>query len=180
MLRERYSTWTSGEVLKSEQVGDIWYFNTRPELNTPHFLNGGGSPLVGQAVKGVLEQYDVGKTVFHPITLMNPEETQLVTREPYFFLNVCNKRAIGNYEALGPEGDYRAPLNCRAGGLVYLPRAGQEDQLVIAPGAIGGPDIWLDPKVPGLLFLSDHLASGLKQAGLDASWRLVRCAVGVL
>ncbi len=127
-----------------------------------------------------MEQFDLGETAFHPISLMDPDETHLTTREPYFLLNVCNKRSMGNYRALGPEGDYKAPLSCRGGGIRYLPMPGQEDRLVFTPDAIGGPDIWLDPKVPKLIFLSDHLASGLKQAGLEKSWRLVRCSVGVL
>jgi hypothetical protein len=52
--------------------------------------------------------------------------------------------------------------------------------LVVVPEALNGPDIWIDPKVPSILFLSDALASGLKAAGVDKGWGLVRASVGTL
>lgn len=143
-------------------------------------MNGGGYPLVSETTKAVLEQFDLGHTVFHPLKLLDPTETVPTTSEPYYLLNVCNKRAMGNYEALGPEGELRAPLNCLGEGIVYIPSSGQEKELVVVPEALNGPDIWLDPKVPELLFLSDALVSGLKAAGVDKGWGLVRVPVGTL
>jgi hypothetical protein len=171
--------WKRGEILTKEQVGDLWYFNAHPEYTPPPFISGGGYPLVSESAKAVLERFDLGDTVFHPLTIMDSEETRLTTPEPYFLLNVGNKRSMGNYEALGPEGDSRAPLRNRH-GIVYLPNHHQEGELVIVPEALNGPDIWLDPKVPSLLFLSDRLVIGLKSAGMDKGWGLVRCAVGTL
>lgn len=135
--------------------------------------------MISETAKAVLERFDLGETVFHPLTLMDSEETRLTTPEPYHLLNVGNKRSMGNYEALGPEGDSRAPLRNRH-GIVYLPNHHQEGELVVVPEALTGPDIWLDPKVPSLLFLSDRLVTGLKSAGMDKGWGLARCAVGTL
>ncbi|WP_170325982.1 hypothetical protein [Ruegeria arenilitoris] len=173
--------WKRGEILTKEQVGELWYFNAHPEFIPPPFISGGGYPLVSETAKAVLERFELGETVFHPLTIMDSEETRLTTPEPYYLLNVGNKRSMGNYEALGPEGGpASAPLNCRGGGIRYLPRSGKEDRLIIVPEALNGPDIWLDPKVPSLLLLSDRLVTGLKSAGMDKGWGLVRCAVGTL
>ncbi|WP_282118946.1 imm11 family protein [Ruegeria atlantica] len=180
MVQESSLGWKHGKILTKEQVGDIWYYNTHPEYVPPPFISGGGYPLVSESAKAVLEQFDLGETVFHPLTVMDSDEARLSTPEPYYLLNVGNKRSMGNYEALGPEGDIRAPLNCRGGGIAYLPVSGKEDQLVVTPEAVSGPDIWLDPKVPSLLFLSDRLVAGLKAAGMEKGWALVRCAVGTL
>ncbi|WP_170504532.1 imm11 family protein [Ruegeria arenilitoris] len=180
MVRESDLGWKRGDILTKEQVGDVWYFNTHPEYTEPPFINGGGYPLVSESAKAVLEQFDLGETVFHPLTLMDSGETRLSTPEPYYLLNVGNKRSMGNYEALGPEGEVNAPLVSIANGVVYLPSHYKEAQLVVNPDALTGPDIWLDPKVPSLLFLSDQLVTGLKEAGMDKGWGLVRCAVGTL
>ncbi|MBO9433558.1 hypothetical protein J7394_05045 [Ruegeria sp. R13_0] len=180
MVDEAAQTWRRGDVLTAEQVGVVWFYNSKAEYHTDPFINGGGYPLVSETTKSVLEQFDLGHTVFHPLRLLDPTETVPTTSEPYYLLNVCNKRSMGNYEALGPEGDLRAPLNCRGGGVVYLPRGGKEKDLVVLPEALNGPDIWIDPKVPSILFLSEALASGLKTAGVDKGWGLVRASVGTL
>ncbi len=180
MVRESDLGWKRGDILTKKQVGDNWYFNTHPEYTEPPFISGGGYPLVSESAKAILEKFDLGETVFHPLTLMASDETRLSTSEPYYLLNVGNKRSMGNYEALGSEGDVRAPLNCRGGGIRYLPRSDKEERLVITLEALNGPDIWLDPKVPSLLFLSDRLVTGLKSTRMDKGWGLVRCAVGTL
>ncbi len=180
MVVESGDGWKRGEILTREQVGDIWYYDSKAEYYTAPFISGGGFPLVSETAKSVLEQYDLGDTVFHPLTLMHSSESYLTTPEPYYLLNVGNKRSIGNYEALGPEGDNRAPLNNIGNGAVYLPQSDRENQLVVVPEALDGPDIWLDPLVPSLLFLSDALVTGLKDAGVGKGWGLVRASVGVL
>ncbi|WP_170565698.1 imm11 family protein [Ruegeria atlantica] len=141
-MTDESDSWKRGDILTKEPVGDIWYFNTYPEYVGPPFMSGGGYPLVSELAKSVLERFDLGETVFHPLTLMYSHETRLSTPEPYYFLNVCNKRSMGNYEALGPEdGPASAPLNCRGGGVRYLPISGQEKELVVVPEALAGPDI---------------------------------------
>ncbi|MEO1108887.1 MAG: DUF1629 domain-containing protein [Pseudomonadota bacterium] len=174
-----YNDWKRGDILTPEMVGEIWYYNSKADYYTAPFISGGGLPMVSEAAKRVLERYDLGTTVFHPITLMNSEETARTTSEPYYLLNVANKRSMGNYDVLGPEGDNRAPLNNRH-GIRFRPQSGQEAELVVIPEALGGPDIWLDPKVPEILFLSDALVQGLKASAVDEGWGLVRCAVGTL
>lgn len=132
--------------------------------------------MVSQAVKGVLEQFDLGSTVFHPSALIDATESYLITPEPYYLLNVGNKRSMGNYDVLGPEGDVMAPQSNRY-GKTYLPRTNQEKELVFVPEALGGPDVWLDPKVPNLLFLYGRLVSGLRSNGADKGWGFIRCPV---
>ncbi len=179
MVVESGDGWKRSEILTGEQVGDIWYYDSKAEYYTAPFISGGRFPLVSETAKAVLEQYDLGDTVFHPLTLMHSSESYLTTPEPYYLLNVGNKQSIGNYEALGPEGDNRAPLRNRH-GIVFLPNSDRESELVVVPEALDGPDIWLDPLVPSLLFLSDRLVTGLKDAGVDKGWGLVRASVEVL
>ena len=179
ILRQASQSWKRGDLLTKEQVGSVYHYNSKAEYYTAPFINGGGKPMVSQSAKSVLEQFDLGETVFHPLTLMDSTENHLTTSERYYFLNVCNKRSTGNYDVLGPEGDVRSPLSNRY-GRTYLPRSNQESKLVVIPEALGGPDIWLDPKVPNLFFLSDRLVSGLKAAQMDKGWGPVRCPVGRL
>ncbi len=180
MVNEAAQAWRRGSVLTAEQVGDVWFYNSKAEYHIDPFINGGGYPLVSETTKSVLEQFDLGHTVFHPLKLLDPTETVPTTSEPYYLLNVCNTRSLGNYEALAPEGDFSAPLRNLAQGLFYMPNSGREKELVVVPEALNGPDIWLDPKVPSIFFLSDALASGLKAAGVDKGWGLVRVPVGTL
>ncbi len=180
MVQESDLGWKRGELLTKEQIGSLWYYNSKAEYYTAPFISGGGYPLVSEAAKSVLDQFDLGGTVFHPLTLMDSTENHLTTSERYYFLNVCNKRSMRNYDVLGPEGDIRSPLDNIGKGICYLPRSNQESKLVVIPEALGGPDIWLDPKVPNLLFLSDRLVLGLKDAQMDRGWGLVRCPVGRL
>ena len=179
MLQESARGWKRGEVLTQEHVGDMWYFEPHPDYVLPPFVSAGGFPLVSESVKTVLEQFDIGETIFHPLKIMDWDETRFTTPEPYYFLNVCNKRSIGNYEALSTKGDVTPPLRNRH-GIVFLPNSDHEEKLVVVPEALDGPDIWLDPKVSELLFLSDQLVAGLKQAGMDKGWGLVRASVGRL
>ena len=180
VLSQASRAWKCGDILTVEQVGDVWHYNSKAEYNTDPFINGGGWPMVSELAKAVLEQFDLGNTVFHPLKLMDSTETYLTTSEPYYFLNVGNKRSMGNYSALGPNGVIGSPLRNVADGRLYLPQIQRESELVVVPEALVGPDIWLDPKVPKLLFLSDALVSGLKDAGADKGWGLVRVPVGTL
>jgi hypothetical protein len=180
MVQESDLGWKRGEVLTKEQVGDVWYFDSKAEYHTEPFINGGGYPLVSESAKAILEQFDLGQTIFHRLTLVDPSESRLTTSEPYYLLNVSNKRSMGNYDVLGPDGVIGSPLRNVAEGRLYLPQIKRESELIVVPEALVGPDIWLDPKVPSLLFLSDTLASGLKAAGVDKGWGLVRASVGTL
>ncbi|WP_171123930.1 MULTISPECIES: imm11 family protein [unclassified Ruegeria] len=178
LLQRTYDKVPKGEVLTAEEIGDVWYYGSQDGNPAPSFMNGGGLPVLSDSAKVVLEQFDLGETYFHAIRLQAPAG-HATRDEPYYILNVCNKRLMGNYEALGPEGDLTAPLNNKYGKR-FLPRKGSEHKLVVSPEALGGPDIWIDPKVPRLLFLSERLVSALKAAGVDDGWGLVRCPVGVL
>ncbi len=173
VLSQASRAWKRGDTLTDEQVGDVWHYNSKAEYYTAPFINVGGWPMVSESAKVALEQFDLGNTVFHPLKLMDSTETYLTTSKPYYFLNVGNKRSMGNYSALGPDGVIGSPLRNVAEGRLYLPQIKRETELVVVPEALVGPDIWLDPKVPSLLFLSDTLASGLKTAGVDKGWGLV-------
>ncbi|WP_171212076.1 imm11 family protein [Ruegeria sp. HKCCA5426] len=178
LLKQAFSKIKKGEPLTEEEVGETWYYGTGPGETTPNFMHGGGLPIVSDSAKSVLERFDLDQTYFCNLNLQAPAGHP-TTDEPYYILNVCNKRSMGNYEALGPEGDLTAPLDNLA-GQIFLSRSGWEHKLVVIPEALGGPDIWIDPKIPKLLFLSERLVSALKAAGVDDGWGLVRCSVGVL
>ncbi len=45
MLKESELGCKRGNLLTSEQVGDVWYFNTRPEFNSAPFISAGGYPF---------------------------------------------------------------------------------------------------------------------------------------
>lgn len=165
LLQRTYAKVPKGEVLTEEEIGDVWYYGSQDGNPALSFMNGGGLPVLSDSAKAVLEQFDLGETYFHVIRLQAPAG-HATTDEPYFILNVCNKRSMGKYEALGPEGDLTAPLNNKYGKR-FLPGKGSEHKLVVSPEALGGLDIWIDPKVPELLFLSERLVSALKAAGVD-------------
>ncbi len=82
MVSESARGWRRGDVLTKEQVGDVWFFNTKTEYHTDLFINGGGYPLVSENTKAVLEQFDLGHTVFHALKLLDPTETVPTTSEP--------------------------------------------------------------------------------------------------
>ncbi len=53
----------------------------------------------------------------------------------------------------------------------------KDGQLVVTADALVGPDIWVDPKIKSLFFLSDALAQALKEAGVAKPFGLKKCRI---
>ncbi len=54
-----------------------------------------------------------------------------------------------------------------------------DGDVVVTVRAEEGPDIWIEPTVPGKLFMSDGLAMALRDAKIKPKidWRLTKCRI---
>ncbi len=129
-------------------------------------FNGAGSYLfISEQAKSVIERFDIGKTQIFPVTIY---EYDGVTPRPekYFVLNIAEfKRGF--------------VLTKTEGGAVLIEnrwRLNFYQQPAVRPSISEGGDLWLDPLVRHIPFLSDRLAKAMKKEKLS-NLRLKLCKV---
>jgi hypothetical protein len=125
--------------------------------------------LVSDAVRDVLQGFDLGKTAFRKVTLVNPFKK---CRHPdYNYLNVFEIKPVVSVE--DSQGLRSPGLK-----LSYYNFSLTEDDLIAVKGsALEGSDLWLDPTLSEALFLSDRLHTALVESGLVPEVRFARCRI---
>lgn len=120
----------------------------------------------------VLRRFDLGEGALYPTRLWHPDRVVRVPGE-FFYLSQGNRKDAFLKERSPEARDW-------PGGRFIPPSDPTADQLVFSKAALAGPDIWWDVKIAEYFFISDHLASALRQAGVSKDWQLLRCQVADL
>ena len=124
---------------------------------------------VSEPVKRVISTFDVGATRFVPVSLLD-KTLQPITEKPYFIIAFAEaKRTVSGGKAL-IENTLRP-------GEFNLDSPLKDGAVEVFADVANTPDIWVDPKIVGAVFMSDRLHNALQSAGLIDRFSARKCLV---
>jgi hypothetical protein len=164
------------EIVPEDQLPHSFYaVYERVKLDKlPPIFKSLGYWFVRQDCAEIFKQFDLGQGGFHPIKLFNFDRT-LASDSCSILLFGGQKRAflpeVNEMYVHGgrTESDERWYPN-DSSKLI-------DDQIILSPLALQGPDFWFDPLFPAHAFFSDRLAQALKAADMDKDLWLKRCRI---
>ena len=122
---------------------------------------------VSEKVAAVLRDHDLGQGGLYPIELMQVDGVTPFPG-PFWALNFgAEKRVLNDAESRQlrkvPSGQYTPKLTVKA------------DEIALFHEAMKGADLWTDPQLVRVFFLSPRLKAALTRARLDTAFRLLSC-----
>lgn len=138
------------------------------------FFSAGFFVVTGKTAE-VLSRFDLGVGGLIPFPVY---EADLATPYPgeFFLLNFgCIKNTI----LIDQCEDARKFVVDKDSGLQiwHINRSRSEGEVVLAPHALEGPDLWFEEAVHNKIFLSDALGQALLDIGMGDVFRLTRCRI---
>ena len=142
----------------------------------PDICMAGGFWVVSAACADVLRQFDLGQTALYPVEIFQHDKKSRVEGE-YFYLafgetkNVFEPNETPDATGLS-TGATQKPIR------FWRPRAGFEDgNIAVNKLALEGVDLWIDPSLLRIFFLSHALVQALKAAKLTRRFGLRKCRI---
>lgn len=130
-----------------------------------------GTHFVRADAASILRQHDLGRGALYPCSFYEHDKIRLVT-DQVFCLNFGNQKDTVILDKSKVKEIY-------PGAKLYFPPdtplSGNE--IVVKKSSCSGPDIWIDPKMERVFFVSDRLAKALQSAKMARAFRLYPCAV---
>jgi hypothetical protein len=141
----------------------------------PDLVNCGGYMCVSARLKSILSEFDLSGATFHPVKCFEFDGVTPISGE-FYFLNFGRQ-----FDAVIPEKSkgLKKPYNERE---VYFVKARAYDDVktpvaCLRSEALPQKDLWSDPKVHEVIFLSNRLAERLKKEKLHKLFKLRACDV---
>jgi hypothetical protein len=129
--------------------------------------------VVSGAVAEVMRKFNLGGGNLYPTKVFRKDRKTPIG-DSWFCLNFGNvkKAFVGQPESMDVSrfglptiDEWSAPTILKDG------------QLAVTADALAGPDIWIDPKLKNIFFVSDALAKALKDAGVAGPFGLKKCRI---
>jgi len=115
--------------------------------------------ILSQRLADVFRRFDLGKGGLEPVKAFKADHHTPLTGQ-YFCLSFDNvKRAF--------LPDESAKVSDFVKGVWTTDANFADGDIVCSKDALSGPDIWIDPRLYGSLFLSDRLVNALAEAKLE-------------
>jgi hypothetical protein len=163
-----------GELLPADRFPKVIYCTDTAHgfrRKLPDLCMAGSFWVVSAALRDVFQSFDLGRTNFPPVTVLECDKrTPLEGR--YFFFNFGEHK-----QSFLPEQSIVRRFN-PALGTWSLRLAPRDDDIALSSAALEGVDLWIEmPRLGRAFFLSDRLARALRAAGLTRRLGLRRCRV---
>lgn len=162
--------------LPKEQVPDYIFFKlydlrSSYKDNLPDlFMITGGIFVVSERFRDLLMAHELGATEFHEVPLYEYDKT---TRRSgrWFLFSVIEKKPT-----LVPEQS--AGINELPAKGIYRSDITKRTVLAVRAASAQGADLWQDPAIRSIVFLTDRLKCAIKEAGIKARrMRMHKCVV---
>ena len=118
--------------------------------------------IVSERLADVLRRFDLGKGGIEPVTAFKTDRQTLLAGQ-YFCLRFDNLK-----RAFLPDESSKVSLFVQ--GVWTTDPDFSDGSIVCHRDALSGPDIWIDPRLYGSLFLSDRLVSALAEAKVEEAF----------
>lgn len=163
-----------GELLLADRFPTVLYCTDTAHgfrHNLPDLCMAGSFWVVSAALKDVLQSFDVGRTNFPSVSVLECDKTTPLEGR-YFYFN------LGEYkQSFLPEQSRVRPFNPDR-GIWSLRLAAQDEDVTVSTVALEGADLWLEvPRLRKTFLVSDRLATALRESKLNETVRLRRCRV---
>ena len=154
-----------GKPLAPDLMPDYVFFKYRDhkedyKSKTPDLIMiEGGLLLISEKFRDLLADFDMGTSLIHEVPLYENDQKTLRPGRWFILHITANKQTV--IPELSENVERVAP-----GSAKWHSRIAQEDVLAVHADAAKGADIWIDSNYRSRIFLSDHLKSALKPAGI--------------
>jgi hypothetical protein len=172
---------TPGELAKRNEAGEAMpeeYFPAEVfaeypdkwEKKQPDLIFLAAGPLVvSSACADILRKFDLGQSSLYPVRLFQHNRTTPVEGD-YFCLNIGERK-----DAFLPEQTPRVKI---LGNEQMKMRPNLlDDEIAVSSVALEGPDLWANPPLTRVFFLSDRLTQALRAAKMSRVFGFRTCRV---
>ncbi|WP_157033336.1 hypothetical protein [Loktanella sp. S4079] len=147
-----------------------WRNKWKFDKSLPQFFHS-GFIFINEKAANILRDHDLGQGALYPVDLF---ENDRVTPIEANILTLCignQKDTVlldqsENMKRLWPRHDFFSPQ-------LWV----EDDNIVVDRSCLEGPDLWADPKIKFVFFMSDRLGQALIKARMKNAVKLVRCRV---
>ncbi|MEP5760214.1 MAG: DUF1629 domain-containing protein [Litoreibacter sp.] len=138
-----------------------------------HLFSPAGYWAVSKKFGDLLRQFQLGQTKFYPLELLHHDKETPVEGD-YEYLNICEHKS-----AFEPDQSKNHDTDKFPSGrpLYTMTNVVKDYDLVLNDEACDGADVWLDPNLHSVLFLSGEIVKALKASGFSKQLELVKCRV---
>lgn len=171
--------WFAGEYIKEKNMPTQVYLEPAenlPKVNEVAFQIINGYLVVNKACYDVMTQFNLGKTHFSEVKIINLETNTKATEQPYYFINIAETR-----EFLDSENStgVRKSRNRASDSPVRFISDPKSNEIKLHNSVVNESiDLWHDPHLVRSLFLSNKMVNALFDAGIkESDLGLVRCSV---
>lgn len=161
-----------GDVLSREEFPPRIF--AQPGANERHYKFGdfviaNALPVVSGAVAEVMSQFNLGNASLHPVPVFKRDKETLIEGD-WFFLNYGNVKHV-----FVPEQS-KEVSRIETTDYWSMPINPQDGDVAVSAEALEGPDIWVDPRCRKVFYLSQELASAIRERKLSNHF-FKKCAV---
>ncbi len=174
ILSESQGRYTSGQRLEEAAKPRMAY--GRPSHSRikalPDFFKITGFIVISEAFAEVLRRFEIGEAALSPISLYQSDYVEEIPGIWWLLNFNCRKAAFSPEHSTGGfEASARGPGRYFAYYLMH------DDQVAVTQAALEGCDLWMDPDLMEVFFLSDPLLEALKAAKLTRTLPRLRCRI---
>lgn len=131
--------------------------------------------MITEPLLHILHNFRLGSTQISPVKLYEKTTGELLSKQTYYFINVCE-----NYGYLSSEDNYSIKMAPRGASKVYWLPSNNTDakKFRFSQEALNCPvDIWHDPLLEDSIFLSEPLLRAIQEAGLYKGFSCFPCVL---
>jgi hypothetical protein len=170
-IQERHE---AGMPLSAEDFPQAIWGSTKRGARTfgklPNIFFGYGFWVVSDTCAVVMRQFDLGQGGLYSVKVFQKDKKTPIGDHEWFCLNFGNVKS-------GVVAEASDKLFLRSGGIWSVRATVADDDVVLSPSVLEGPDMWIDQKVMQAFFMSWRLGSALKQAKCTSGFGLYRCRI---
>ncbi len=164
-------------VEPSELPPRMWIdkgFQRDSNRKLPHLFSAGGVLACSQSLVDALKPFDLGKSVFWPMSFFKHDRKTPFEGGPFYLFQI---REIKKAFSLEHSVNYR-PSSFSDNSFLALVRSYQkDDKIKLSSGALDGADVWFDPRLASSMFVTDEVYHTLKKAKLLGETHALRCPI---
>jgi hypothetical protein len=142
----------------------------------PDICMASGFWVVSAACADVLRQFDLGLTSLYPVDIFQYDRTTRVEGD-YFHLAFGEVKNVFEPDQTPDVRVASALRNPKPNGYWRLKFTLSDGDTAVKKSALEGVDLWIDPSLLDIFFMSDALVQALKVAKLTRRFGLRKCRV---
>ena len=140
--------------------------------SVPDFFQITGFIVLSETFAEVLRRFEIREAALSPIALYRKDYVQEIPGVWWLLNFICRKAAFSpEHSTGGSEAVAREP------GRYFAYSLDHDDQIAVTQAALEGCDLWMDPGLKAIFFLSDPLLEALKAAKLTKTLPRLRCRI---